>query len=60
MVDSHKVLTPDQCVLVQPLEPKPTVTVLSQHAKLVFSPDRVVSKHAHVKQLAGLIAEEFS
>lgn len=59
MVDTNKIITPDQCVLVQPLEPKPSVTVLSQHAKLVLSPDRVVSKHAQVKQLAGLLAEEF-
>lgn len=44
---------------MQPLEPKPTVTVLSQHSKLVFTPDRVVSKHQHVKHLATLIVEEF-
>ena len=60
VVDSYRVLTQDQCFLVQDAgKGKPSITQLSQNTKLVFTPDRLVSKHQHVKALASVIADEF-
>lgn len=64
VVDTFKVLSQDQCFIVQdkvdlPLgQSKNTITQLSSSCKVQFQSDKLVSRYQHVQEIANLVVDE--